>query len=432
MSDGLTRRGFEVVVAHGVDEAAEHLADPRVGVVVTDLRMGGGGGLELCRRAQSQRPDVPVVIATAFGTLDAAVELLRSGAFDLLVKPLEIERLAHAVDRARRHRGMHLELQRLREQTAPADDATWLLGRSPAVRELRELVARVATSAASVMITGETGTGKELVAKALHRLSGRSGPFIAINCAAIPEALLESELFGHVKGAFTDAVRDRPGLVARATEGTLFLDEVGEMPLRLQVKLLRALQERRVRPVGADEEVPFDARIVAATNRPIEAAVADGLLREDLVFRLAVITIEVPPLRDRGQDVLQLADHFLHRSAREHGRPVTSITPQAAERLLSYTWPGNVRELDNCIERAVVMARFDALTPDDLPARVRDHVAPLGDVLPGDRILTLDEVARRYARHVVEITGGNKSAAARLLGIDRKTLLKRLEPEEPQ
>jgi DNA-binding NtrC family response regulator len=426
LADGLRRRGLDVVECHGVAAAVEAAHDGTLGTVVTDLRMPAGGGLELCRQLREIRPDLPVLVATAFGSLEAAVEVLRVGAYDLLIKPLDVDLLAHAIGRAQRHRAMHLELRRLRAQRPRDDDEAPMVGRSPAMAELRELIARVADSSASVLVTGETGTGKELVARALHRQSGRTGPFIAVNCAAIPEALLESELFGHVRGAFADAAGDRTGLLSRAAGGTILLDEIGDMPLRLQAKLLRVLQERTVRPVGSDEEMPFDARIIAATNRDPETAVAENLLREDLLFRLAVITIEVPPLRARGHDVLDLAQHFILRASDEHDRGVTSVTPQAAERLLAYPWPGNVRELVNCIERAVVLSRYQALTPDDLPPRVREYPGGLPLALTGDRVLTLEEVERRYVRHVLEVAGGNKSAAARLLGIDRKTLLKRL------
>lgn len=425
LGDGLRRRGFDVVVCSGVAEALAAVHDPRLQVVVTDLRMPAGGGLALCRGINAARPDIPVVILTAFGTLEAAVDVLRAGAHDLLVKPIESDLLAHGVRRAIAHRSMGLELERLRSAVHRPDPSTGLIGRSSPMGEVRDLIARVGPTSVSVLITGETGTGKEVVAKLLHEASDRAGPWVAVNCAAIPPSLLESELFGHVRGAFTGAAQDRDGLLVRANGGTLFLDEISEMPAALQAKLLRALQERTLRPVGADRETAFDIRVVAATNRDPQEAVAEGQLREDLLFRVAVVTIELPPLRQRALDVLDLAHHFVRRAAKEHGREVTGMAPQAAERLLNYSWPGNVRELENCIERAVVLTRYATLTVEDLPARVQEHA--VAAALPTEeRVLTLAEVERRYVRHVLEITGGNKSVAARLLGIDRKTVLKRL------
>ena len=425
LADGLTHRGFDVTVRHGVAEALAAIHDPGLQVIVSDLRMPAGGGLELCRGVQAARPDLPVVILTAFGTLESAIDVLRVGAFDLLVKPIDSDLLAHGIRRAIAHRTMGLELRRLRKRSTEASGDEDLIGRSPAMQEVRDLIGRVAPSTVSVLITGETGTGKEVVAKLIHRRSGRTGPWVAVNCAAIPEALLESELFGHVRGAFTGATEHRQGLLVRAEGGTLFLDELSEMPLPLQAKLLRAIQERMVRPVGADREVALETRILAATNRDVEQAVADGQLREDLVFRLAVVTLELPPLRQRALDILDLAHHFVRAAAVEHDRNVTGLTPQAAERLLNYAWPGNVRELYNCVERAVVLARYETLTPEDLPDRIREHTGAVPGLIDDEHILPLAEVERRYVRHVLEVTGGNKSVAARLLGIDRKTVLKR-------
>jgi transcriptional regulator with PAS, ATPase and Fis domain len=295
--------------------------------------------------------------------------------------------------------------------------------------ELRALLERVANSDSTVLITGESGTGKEVVARVLHNYGKRrQGPFVAVNCAAVPESLLESELFGHTRGAFTDARVARPGLLVDANRGTIFLDEVGDMPPAIQPKLLRALEERRVRPVGGTAEVPFDVRIVAATNRDLETAVQEERFREDLYYRLNVLHIAVPPLRSRGADVLLLAQHFVNRLAKQSNTNVQGISPAAAQRLLAYPWPGNVRELRNCIERAIALTRFDQLAVDDLPERVRDyqsrHVVVVGDDL--DDVVPLEQVEHRYILRVLEAAGGNKSVAAQKLGISRKTLYRKL------
>jgi two-component system response regulator HydG len=322
----------------------------------------------------------------------------------------------------------------LRRALADSQRFGSIIGRSTAMRKVFDLVARVAASDVAVMITGESGTGKELVARAIHERSSRaSGPFVAVNCAAVPASLIESELFGHVKGAFTDASSSRRGIVAEANGGTLFLDEIGELPLALQPKLLRALQERKIRPVGGDGEVAYDARIVTATNRDLEADVEAGRFREDLLYRIDVVRVELPPLRMRGRDVLLLAQSFVEHFAARSGRAVDQIDPSAAQRLLDYEWPGNVRELENCIERAVAMARLDRIIVDDLPDKVREHEPEriiLADA-ESTGLPTLEELERRYIARVMKAMGGNKTRAARTLGLDRRTLYRRLEVPGP-
>jgi two-component system response regulator HydG len=297
------------------------------------------------------------------------------------------------------------------------------------MQSVYQVVERVSESDSTVLVTGESGTGKELVARALHKRSRRAkGPFVAVNCAALPEHLLESELFGHVRGAFTDARQNHRGLLLEAEGGTLFLDEVGDMPLGLQAKLLRALEQRAARPVGGSAEVPFDARIIAATNRDLEQAVEEGRIREDFYYRVTVITIELPPLRARGGDVLLLAQHFLERFAAQSGKTISAISPAAAEKLLSYSWPGNVRELRNCVERAVALAQFDQIALDDLPEKIKSHTSR-HIIVAGDdptELVPLEEVERRYVLSVLRAAGGNRSLAARILGVDRKTLYRRL------
>jgi two-component system response regulator HydG len=427
---GLERRGFEVETRTSVLDALSHHDLSAVDAVVTDLKMPQMGGLDLCERIVTSYPDVPVVVITAFGSLETAVAAMRVGAYDFITKPFEIDELFFALDRAVQYRRLEAEVRRLRRVAGEDEGFGELIGESDAMRRVRDLIARVADSDATTLVTGESGTGKELVARALHQLGPRrSGPFVALNCAAVPETLIESELFGHARGAFTDARAARTGLFVQADRGTLFLDEVAELPLALQPKLLRALQERLVRPVGGDAEVRFDARLVAATNRDLASAVEEGRFREDLFFRVNVIQIEMPPLRARVGDVLILAQHFVQRACERSGKPVIGLSPAAAERLLAYPWPGNVRELQNCMERAIVLARYDQIMVEDLPEQVRAyksaHVLVMGE--DPSELAPLEEVERRYILKVMDAVGGNKTLAARVLGLDRKTLYRKLE-----
>jgi two-component system response regulator HydG len=431
LARGLGKRGFTVTTETSGTAALEHIEREDFDAVLTDLSMRPIGGIELCERARALRPDLPVIVLTAFGSMETAVAALRSGAYDFLSKPIDLDVAEHALTRAVEARRLRGELRRLREGAASQAAFAELVGDSPAMRRVLDTVARVASSEATVLVTGESGVGKELVARALHRHGPRrDGPFVGINCAALPASLLETELFGHVKGAFTDAKVARTGLFVQADGGTLFLDEVGEMPLEMQPKLLRAIQERCVRPIGGEREVPFDARVVAATNKDLLDAVERGTFREDLYFRLAVIELEVPPLRSRGGDVLLIAHRLLERAATRAGKAVHGIDAEAARMLVRYRWPGNVRELANCIERAVAMARFDQLTVDDLPPRVRDFT-PSRDVLVAaddpESLVALEEVERRYILRVLDAVGGRRGQAARILGLDRKTLYRKLE-----
>ncbi|MEO7037564.1 MAG: sigma-54 dependent transcriptional regulator [Polyangiaceae bacterium] len=427
---GLSRRGYVVSTAASATEALNSLKSGEFDVVVTDLNMKGGSGIELCARIVEAHRELPVIVLTAFGSYETAVAAIRAGAYDFISKPVQLDVLGISLDRAAQHRALHQEVVRLRsERNARGPDGDFI-GESPALANVRDLIERVADSEASVLITGESGTGKEVAAKALHRQSRRSGrPFLAINCAAMPEALLESELFGYARGAFTDARQPHAGLLVEASGGTVFLDEIGDMPLGLQPKLLRVVQERSVRPLGSNTEIPIDVRFVAATNLDIEAAVDERRFREDLFFRLNVIRLELPPLRARSADILPLAQHFVRRFAQAAGKQVTSISPAVAERLLSYSWPGNVRELQNCMERGVALARFNELGMDDLAERVRLHKST-DIVMAGNDpsvLLRLEEMDRRYILHVLQTVAGNKTAAARVLGIERKTLYRKLE-----
>jgi two-component system response regulator HydG len=434
LHEGLQRRDFVARWATAAGDALDLLERSDFDVVVTDITMHGMDGIELCGRITAGHPGVPVVMATAFGSLDTAVAAIRAGAYDFVAKPIDVDGLALILDRAVQYRRLEEEVKRLRLTLARSEGFAELQGESPAMRDLFDLLARIADSEASVLVSGETGTGKELVARALHCSSRRAqGAFVPVSCAAMPEALLESELFGHVKGAFTDAKATRKGLFAVAEGGTLFLDEIGGMPLGLQPKLLRALQERRVRPVGGDQETQVDVRIVAATNVDLEAAVAEGQFREDLFFRLNVIHVEVPPLRARGNDVLLLAQRFLEQFAKRTGKRVVGLHSATAAKLLAYTWRGNVRELQNCIERAVALTQYDHLTVDDLPQRIRDHTRAETLLVSDDpaELVPLAEVERRYVLRVLEAVGGNKTLAASILGLDRKTLYRKLEEYRP-
>ncbi len=422
--------GFEVKARTAAPAALEALVASEFDAVVADLNMPGMSGLELCERIVASRPDVPVIVITAFGSIQTAIAAIRSGAYDFVTKPLEVDALGLALERAIQHRRLSDEVRRLRQAVEEGRRFGTLLGTSPAMRRMYELLDRIADSSASVLIAGETGTGKELVARALHERGRRkAGPFVAVDCASLPEPLLESELFGHVRGAFTDAHAARKGLFVQASGGALFLDEIGDLPLALQAKLLRALQTRCVRPVGANEEVPFDVNLIAATNRDLESAVEEGRFREDLYFRINVIHVEMPPLRARGGDVLLLAQHFVDRYAAQAGKRVTGLSPDAAERLLAYVWPGNVRELENCIERAIALTRHETIGLDDLPEKIRgfqrSHVLVAGD--DPSELAPLEEVERRYVLRVMEAVGGSKTLAARVLGIGRKTLYRKLE-----
>ena len=426
----LTKKGFTCAWRMSGAEALETVAAGAIDVIVTDLNMRGLSGLELCERVAANRPDIPVVVITAFGNFDTAVAAIRAGAYDFITKPLDVDTLALTLDRAVQHRALRQEVKLLRRALADTQQLDDLIGASPPMERLRALLGQIFDSESSILITGESGTGKEVVARALHRHGRRkAGPFVAINCAAVPEALLESELFGHVRGAFTDARESRAGLFVQASKGTLFLDEIGDMPFGMQAKLLRALEERRVRPVGASSEVAFDARLVAATNRDLETAIAEGRFREDLYFRINVINVALPALRVRGGDILLLAQHFVEQFATHSGKRVIGLSAVAAQRLMSYAWPGNVRELRNCIERAVAVTRFEQIAVDDLPERVRDyqasHIIVAGD--DPSELLPMDEVERRYIAKVLAAVGENKTLAARVLGFDRKTLYNKLD-----
>jgi len=431
LESGLGRRGFRVSSAATGPEALQILDERPQEAVLLDLRLGPEDGLALCRSFVTRHPSLPVVVVTGHGSMEAAVGAIRAGAYDFTTKPVEMDGLALLLARAVRHHRLQSEVARLRAQLDDKDrgQPRGLIGHSASMRRAFDVLDRVACGEATVLITGQSGTGKELFARALHEKSARrDGPFVAVNCAALPADLLESELFGHTRGAFTDAKTARKGLFLEASGGTLFLDEIAELPLSLQPKLLRALQEREVRPVGASQPTPFDARLVAATNRDLEQEMEEGRFREDLFYRINVIHLSIPPLSRRGNDVLLLAQHFLKRIATRAGRAIEGLTPEAAAKLLDYDWPGNVRELENAMERAVALARYDKVTIDDLPERVRNFESErivLAD--SSEHMPTLSQLERRYIERALKVAEGNKTQAAQILGLDRRTLYRKLE-----
>ena len=434
VADALALQEIASLSAHSADEALELIRHRDIDVILTDVKMPGKTGIELCRQINDIRSDLPVIVMTAFGNMETAIEALRSGAFDFVTKPFEMDLLLAAIKRALEHRSLRQQVRVLREKLdAGKARFGYLVGESPPMRELFDLMQRIADTPSTVLVYGESGTGKELVARCLHEQSSRKDqPFVAINCAALPESLLESEIFGHVKGAFTGAESDKPGLFERADQGTLFLDEIGEMPLAMQSKLLRVLEDSRVRPLGGSQEFPVNARVICATNRDLKNEVEAGRFRNDLFFRLNVIQVDVPPLRIRGSDILMLTKHFVEHYAQQIDRPVKSISPEAADRLLKYRWPGNVRELRNVIERAVALTRLDQVSLEDLPDEIRDH-RPDKMVLTVDdpaRLMPMSEIEREYIEKVLRATGGNKTLAAKLLGFDRTTLYRKIEQFE--
>ncbi len=412
----LKREGYEVEGVTGGAAALEALAAGPA-VVLTDLRMEGVDGLALLREVHQRAPEARVILMTAFGSLETAIEAIREGAFDYLTKPFKLDEAILAVQRAVEDRAVREENRRLRREVEQRFGWESLLGRSRPMQAALEVLRAAAASDATVLLLGESGTGKELAARALHYAGRRgSGPFVAVNCAAIPETLLEAELFGHEKGAFTGADRRRVGLLEEADGGTLFLDEVGDMPAALQAKVLRAFQDKAVRPVGGREARQLDFRVIAATNADLVARVREGRFREDLYYRLAVIPVRLPSLRERPEDIPLLARHFLARAAAESGKAVTGFDEAATEWLLGYGWPGNVRELENTVTRAVALARG--------PILGLREVRPLPGVetaIPAARP-TLAALQAEYVERILQETGGDRRAAARILGVSLRSL----------
>ena len=423
----LREEGHAVDAVETGEEALRRLARELYDVVLLDLALPGIGGMEVLQAARTLQTDAQFVMMTGHGSVASAVEAVRLGAFDYLSKPVEVDELALAVERALRETELRRELARLRGRAGEGARAS-LIGRAPPMRRLFELIERVAPTRATVLVTGETGTGKELVARAVHDLSDRARrPFVAVNCSALPETLLESELFGHVKGAFTGAVAARRGLFEEAAGGTLFLDEIATVSPAIQVKLLRVLQERKVQRVGGGAALSVDFRLIAACNVRLEDEVAAGRFREDLFYRLNVFPVHVPALRERASDVPLLADHFRRRMAREHGVEPPELSPEALARMTAYAWPGNVRELENFVERAAILHAGAATLPFDPPRGAAAE--PERDLAARARRerWTLERLEREHILQVLEDTAGNQVRAAEVLGIDRRTLHRKLK-----
>jgi DNA-binding NtrC family response regulator len=428
LQDDLEDAGYETVAAVDGRAALAHIArgQETFDLLLTDMNMPGLTGAELLTAMREKRPEAPVIVITAFGTVEQAVEMVRAGAFNYLTKPFDSDELLRTVGAALERSEPQRQQARLRREM-PAAPAR-IVGASRPMQELFKLIARAARSTSTVLVTGESGTGKELVARSIHELSERRGAFVPVNCAAIPVELIESELFGHTGQAFTGAKQVRAGLFEAAEGGTLFLDEVGELPAAVQPKLLRVLQEGTVRRVGADRERAVNVRLVAATNRDLEKEVGEGRFREDLFWRLNVIHLHIPPLRERPFDIPLLVEHFLNKFAEAANQPPLNVTPQALAVLTAYAWPGNARELENALERAAALADGALLTPDDLPQRVLAN-RKTGNLLARAREqrMTVHELEREYIVETLRLTGGNKSRAAAILGLDRRTLHRKLD-----
>ncbi len=419
----LRARGHDASAVHDASAAMASIERAAPDLLVTDVCMEGIDGLQLIEWTRRYDPRIGVIAVTAFGNIETAVRAVRVGAYEFVTKPFEPQTLRFAVERTLEHVALRDEVSRLRSELGERFGVAGIVGRSRALAEIVDLVRRVADSTTTVLITGPSGTGKELVARALHTEGRRRARrFVAMNCAAIPDTLLESELFGYRRGAFTDARTDRAGLFQEADGGTLFLDEIGDLPMTLQAKILRVLQEREVRPLGASKAEPVDVRIVAATHQDLRKAVREGRFREDLFYRLAVIEVGVPPLRDRPEDLRPLAEHFLQKFNARSGRALKGFSGAALKRMESYAWPGNVRELENAVERAVALARDEWITQDDLPATLQESAAPDLLTAAAEREMTLDDLTMAYVRRVLERNGGNKKRTARILGIDRRTI----------
>lgn len=424
----LAKEGYEVTALSSGQEALSRLAQKRFDVVIADLMMPEMNGLELLSKVREIDPSLAFVVMTAFASVDSAIEALKKGAADYITKPFKVDEIKIALARLLEQKRLSSENLSLKRQLKKESDFTHFIGAAPAIVAMKKMAEQVAATDATVLIHGESGTGKEIVARAIHQLSPRADkPFVTINCAALPETLLESELFGHTRGAFTGAVKDKEGLFTVADGGTFFLDEVGETTPAIQVKLLRALEEKEITPVGATKPIQVDVRLIAATNADLEADVKNGKFRTDLFYRLNVFAIAIPPLRERQEDIRLLAEYFVKQASDKQSRPPKEIAAGTWEVLERYPWPGNVRELENAMERAVLLAKGKAIQPADLPENIRNQ-APASIVSPTvPATPTLEEIEKAYIHWVLTQTDWQKSKAAQLLGIDASTLYRKIE-----
>lgn len=425
----LGEEDYSVEVVHDGSSALERYPQANFDLVITDLMMPRMRGIELVARLREIDPDALVLLVTAFGTIESAVEAMRAGAFHYITKPFRTDEILLNVSRALEQHSLRKELRRLRTEVQGRYQFQNILGKSESMQKIFDIVTHVSDLSANVLIIGESGTGKEMIARAIHHNGARSEkPFVPLNCAAVPETLLESELFGYVRGAFTDARRDRHGLFQEANGGVLFLDEISEIPLNVQAKLLRVIEDKEVRPLGSNQVEKVDARVLSACNRNLEQLVQEGGFRRDLYYRLNVIRIELPPLRERPEDIPVLVEHFMHKFADQSKRPITGIEPEALAALMNYRWPGNVRELEHTIERAVLLGKEKNLGVNDLPGHLlehHNHAVHLAEAL--SRGYTLRDLEREYIDSVLKRTQGNKTEAAKILGVDRTTLYRKLD-----
>jgi DNA-binding NtrC family response regulator len=433
-SEALTADGYTIRRAHSGVETVALLKEIMPDLLIVDVRMPDITGLEVTRIAHRDYPGLPVVVMTAFGCMDTAIEAIQEGAFDFISKPMNLEQLKRIVVRALAQRELSNGSGAKGRTVQEAPQLDTVIGKSPAMVEVYKTIGRAAPTKSTVLILGESGTGKELIARALHEHSPLAGkPFVAVDCGALTETLLASELFGHVRGAFTGAVNDKKGVFEEADGGTCFLDEIGNINLETQAKLLRVLQEHEVKRVGSQKSIKVDVRIIAATNKDLKALLKSGAFREDLYYRIKVVTIRLPPLRERKDDIPQLAEHFLHRYSADNRKPVTAISDEAMDLLRKYAWPGNIRELENVIERAVVLSNQPMLSPEDLPPEIRHPSDWNENETTADEKFhimdtpTLDVVKKRYILHILALSQGNVTRAAKTLNIDRRSLYRMLD-----
>ena len=429
LKEVLSKEGYKVETALSGEEAITKGMDTLFDIIITDVRMGDKDGMEVLRSFKKNSPETTVIMITAFGSIETAIEAIREGAFDYISKPFKLDEIKFTIRRALEQRKLLEENKFFRQELLDKYQFKNVIGRTPQMFQVYKTIAKVADTKSTVLLYGERGTGKELIARSIHYNSLRNNrPFIPVDCASIVETLIESELFGHVRGAFTGALSTKKGLVEEADGGTIFLDEVSNLSLSMQTKLLRFLQEHEIKRVGGTESIRVDVRVIAATNQPLDPLVKNGKFREDLFDRLNVVSITLPPLREKKEDIPLLANHFLQKFSEENHKNISHISPEALEILIQYSWPGNVRELEHTIERAVILSPHPIILPEDLQRKIFEEAKGV-EILFSEESLPLKEIEKRYILKVLQETKGNKKKAAEILGIDRTTLYRILEKE---